>query len=145
MGKGQSDEEALYVSSILASFAQTSRCEKTSLPPFSDLSEVFDNFVVENVAPDSGLLEIAGSQSLLLSGFFRDQMRRRHSVRWYDHLGSDFFYQAGKYSLFVERKGFFQRFASNFGTWALVCSELSRELRYNRFLLRLPDTTEPPS
>ena len=32
---------------------------------------------------DGLMMETAGAQCLLLAGFFEDQMRRRHNIRWY--------------------------------------------------------------
>ena len=40
------------------------------------------------------MMETAGAQCLLLAGFFEDQMRRRHNIRWYAELGASFFRQA---------------------------------------------------
>ena len=43
---------------------------------------------------DSMMMETAGAQCLVLAGFFEDQMRRRHSIRWYAQLGATFFRRA---------------------------------------------------
>ena len=69
------DNEMVYVASVLAHYSQTSRCDNNFMPSLADLSEVFDNFFLINT-DDPYILEIGGSQIILLAGFFRDQMSR---------------------------------------------------------------------
>ena len=133
-----SQAETLYVASILASYAQTSRCDAVTLPPFSSLSEVFDMFVLLTESEnDPELLEIAGAQSLFLNGFFRDQMRARHNVEWYDQLGTAFYERARNYSEDGRRKDLFSRLAVSFPVWTAICNRMSRTLQERRYLLRL--------
>ena len=47
-------------------------------------------------AHDSLMMETAGAQCLVLAGFFEDQMRRRHNIRWYAELGAGFFSRAAQ-------------------------------------------------
>ena len=68
---GASQAETLYVASILAHYAQTSRSDTTCMPPAGNLYEVLDNFVLPGLSAEgfSGLqdpeiLEVAGSQTL---------------------------------------------------------------------------------
>lgn len=130
------NQEIAYVASVLAHYSQTSRYDKSSIPTPADLSDVFDNFVWrESVLQDSELLELAGSQSLLLAGFFRDQMQRRHNVKWYDHLGSSFYESASRYSRDSKRQKLFNRLSTDFPYWTSVCRDLSREMRDNRYLI----------
>lgn len=133
------DDETLYVASILASYAQTSVSDTSSLPPLTDLSEVFDHFVLNRaILTDPEILEIAGAQSMFLSGFFREQMRRRHTVNWFDSLGGSFYERASVFSRSEKRRKLFGRVSQNFGVWAETCADLHRSLRENRFLLN-PD------
>ena len=45
---------------------------------------VFDHFVSNTALLHDGLMmEVAGAQCLLMAGFFADQMRQRHNIRWY--------------------------------------------------------------
>ena len=130
--------ETIYVASILASYAQTSTADAVTLPPFSSLSEVFDMFVLRKEAmQDPELLEIAGAQSLFLAGFFRDQMRARHNVDWYDHLGTAFYERAGDLSDDRTRKDLFGRLSQTFPLWTAICHRVNRTLQERRFLLRL--------
>ena len=86
------DDEMFYVASVLAHYSQTPRFDATSMPCMANLSEVFDNFVLQTTRlTDSEILEFGGSQVLLFAGFFRDQMRRRHNVEWYDQVGQSLY------------------------------------------------------
>src|ERR1035441_7186166 len=54
-------DEMFYVASILAHYSQTSRFDTTSMPCMANLSEVFDNFVLQTTRlTDSELLEFGG-------------------------------------------------------------------------------------
>lgn len=131
-------DETLYVASVLASYAQTSRFGTDSLPVMANLSEVFDHFVAsKSFMADPGTLEIAGVQTLLLAGFFRKQMKRRHNIDWYDQLGTSFFEQVSERSKEDSRQEFFSRFALHFPFWSMTCSELENYMRERRLLLRL--------
>ena len=131
------DDEMLYVASILAHYSQTSRFDTTSMPCMADLSEVFDNFVVQTTRlTDSEILEFGGSQVLLFAGFFRDQMSRRHNVKWYDQVGQSLYEKAGQHSKNLKKRALFDRLSESFPAWTGVCRNLSRTLRENRLLLR---------
>ena len=87
--------ELLYNASVLAHYAQVSTQTTLEWPSPSNLSEVFDHFVANtDLQHDGEMMEIAGTQCLLLAGFFEDQMRRRHSIQWYATLGAGFFIHA---------------------------------------------------
>jgi hypothetical protein len=131
-------DEMLYVASILAHYAQTSRFDTTSLPCLSNLSEVFDNFVLQTSRlADSEILEFGGSQVLLFAGFFRDQMSHRHNVKWYDQVGQSLYERAGQYSQNVKKRELFDGLSESFPAWAVTCRDLSRTLRENRLLLKV--------
>ena len=87
------DEQAvLYNASVLAHFASTSTCATTGLPTPSSLIDVFDRFVVDTTwRDDPEMLEMAAGQCLLLTGFFGDQLRRRHNLLWYSEIGAGFY------------------------------------------------------
>jgi hypothetical protein len=136
--EGLRDEELLYVTSVLAHYAQTSRFDTSSKPCLAGLSEVFDNFLFETAARDDAeLLEFGGSQVLLFAGFFRDQMQRRHNVKWYDQIGRSLYERASQHSGDSKRREFFDHLSESFSVWTMVCRDLHRSLRENRFLLRL--------
>lgn len=136
-GEGLNEDELLYVTSILAHYSQTSRFDTSSTPCMAGLTEVFDNFLLETTAlRDPGILEFGGSQVLLFAGFFRDQMQRRHNVKWYDQIGQSLYERAGLLSNDTKRREFFDHLAESFPTWTIVCRDLHRTLRDNRFLLK---------
>src|SRR5438445_6364740 len=88
-------QELLYNASVLAHYAQISTQSDVDLPAPANLSVVFDNFVTNTtLLQDSQMMEAAGAQCLLLAGFFEDQMRGRHNLRWYSELGASFFCRA---------------------------------------------------
>src|SRR5688500_4861502 len=85
-------QELLYNASVLPHYAQVSTCAELEMPAPANLTAVFDHFVLNTSLPrDAQLMETAGAQCLLLSGFFEDQMRGRHDIRWYAELGAGFF------------------------------------------------------
>jgi hypothetical protein len=131
------DDETFYVASILAHYAQTSRSDTASIPSMANLSEVFDSFILPtSLLSDAEILEIGGSQILLFAGFFRDQMSRRHNVRWYDQVGQSMYEKASQYSRDVKKREFFDRMSGSFAAWTMICSNMSRACRENRLLLR---------
>jgi hypothetical protein len=138
--------ETAYVASILAHYAQTSRYDPESMPPALSLHEILDSFVLPAmtnegsiVLQDPEILEIAGSQTLLLVGFFRDQMnRRRHNLSWYDELGRSFYVRAASTFSGSEKKSeLLWRISEHFPDWARSCRNISRTIRDERYLLRL--------
>ena len=65
-------QELLYNASVLAHFAQVSTHAQSELPTPASLTEVFDHFVLATGLPQgSVMLETAGAQCLLLTGFLR--------------------------------------------------------------------------
>src|SRR5260370_272170 len=74
-------QELLYNASVLAHHAQVSTQSSWEMSTPGHLGSVFDQFVVDHTLKhDSLMMETAGSHCLLLSGFFEDQMRGRHSI-----------------------------------------------------------------
>src|SRR5215210_4642304 len=88
-------QELLYNASVLAHFAQVPTSAEDELATPADLSAVFDRFVADaTMLRDSAMMEAAGAQCLMMTGFFEDQMRMRHNIRWYADLGATFFRRA---------------------------------------------------
>jgi hypothetical protein len=138
-------EERLYVASILANFAQTSVKDTDSSSLFSNLSEVFNRFVLNDEEWRNPLrLENAGAQSLIFNGFFRDQMRYRHNVKWHDELGQAFYKRVSLYSKDRKRRDFFDRFSNNFPPWTRTCCLLHRFIREEKLLIPPPQADTRP-
>jgi len=80
-------------------------------------------------------MEVAGTQCLLLAGFFEDQMRGRHNIRWYAALGSGFFSQAAVHERSSRKARLLNAIATRFEPWRQRHALLSRALRDQPYLL----------
>jgi len=131
--------ELLYNASVLAHHARVSTHSAADLTTPATLAEVFDHFVLDtSLRYDSVMMEAAGAQCLLLAGFFEDQLRRRHNIRWYSRLGVGFFSQAAALERSPEKVRLLTGIAEGFEPWRQRHARLSRELRAQQFLLRRP-------
>jgi hypothetical protein len=134
--------ELLYNASVLAHFALTSTASTADFPAGpSGLTAFFDVFVLDRSRHhDSGILEAAGSQCLLLTGFFQDQLTRRHNVRWFATLGADFFDRAAQHAADRPRAQLLAAMAVHFEFWRRQQHRLARELRDTPRLIAMPPT-----
>ena len=129
-------QELLYNASVLAHYAQVSVCAELEMPAPENLSLIFDQFVVNTGLPDdSHLMETAGAQCLLLTGFFEDQMRARYNIRWYAEIGANFFTRAATYEESRSKARLLTMIARHFEAWRQRHARLSRELRDQPYLL----------
>jgi hypothetical protein len=139
-------EELLYHASVLAHYAQVSTRSDVELAAPASLSVVFDLFVADTTLRDDALLmETAGAQCLLLAGFFEDQMRARHNIRWYAQLGAGFFHRAAVHEASPHKARLLEALATRFEPWRQRYAELSRHLRDQPFLLVPPGPPTSPS
>jgi len=135
--------ELLYNASVLAHYAQISTQAVMNMPAPTNLSTVFDNFVADSsLLGDGQMMEMAGAQCLVLAGFFEDQMRRRHNIRWYAELGATFFSRAAVLEASPHKARLLDTIARRFEPWRQRYARLSRELRDQPYLMRLP---KPPT
>ena len=129
-------EELFYNASVLAHYAQVSTQAGVEWPAPTNLSEVFDHFVSDTtLLRDSLMMEVAGTQCLLLAGFFEDQMRQRHNIRWYAELGAGFFSQAAVHERSSRKARLLDAIARRFESWRRRHARLSRALRDQPYLL----------
>jgi hypothetical protein len=136
-------QELLYNASVLAHYAQVSTGSELDWPAPADLGAVFDHFVVNTALPiDGAMLETAGAQCLLLTGFFETQMRTRHNIRWCAELGAGFFTRAAAQEASAQKARLLTMLARHFEPWRLRHARLSRDLRDQAYLLARPT---PPS
>jgi hypothetical protein len=134
---GVDRQELLYNASVLAHYAQVSTHASADLPAPANLSAVFDQFVCDPaIQHDGAMMEIAGTHCLLLAGFFEDQMRRRHSIRWYSGLGAGFFSRAAVLEDSPKKAQLLHTISRHFEPWRRRHARLSRELREQQYLLR---------
>ena len=139
-------QELLYNASLLAHYAQVSTQHEADVPAPANLSAVFDQFVSDTtVLRDSLMMETAGAQCLLLAGFFEDQMRGRHNIRWYSSLGAGFFGRAALHEPSLPKARLLGAIARRFEPWRLRHAQLSRELRDQPYLLTPPVPPTPAS
>jgi hypothetical protein len=132
-------QELLYNASVLAHYAQVSTQRDIDWPAPANLSVVFDHFVAHAaLLHDPLLLETAGAQCLLLAGFFEDQMRWRHNIRWYADLGAGFFRRAAVHEPSPPKARLLDTLARRFEPWRQRHARLSRELRDRAYLLNPP-------
>ena len=138
-GPAVAPPELLYNASVLAHYAHVSTQAGLELATPATLSAVFDRFVVDPTPlRDRLLMETAGAQCLVLAGFFEDQMRRRHNIRWYTQLGAGFLRQAAALEPSPHRAQLLDKVASRFEAWRERHAQLGRELRDQPFLLTPP-------
>ena len=129
-------QELFYNASVLAHYAQVSTQTGGEWPVPANLGEIFDHFVLDtSMLRDSVMMEVAGTQCLLLAGFFEDQMRQRHNIRWYAELGTGFFSRAAVHERSPGKARLLDAIGRHFEPWRQRHAQLSRELRDRRLLL----------
>jgi hypothetical protein len=145
VGEHVPDEEILYNASVLAHFATTSTISTTDFPSSpTTLSSVFDVFVLDRSQhADPDVMEAAASQCLMLTGFFQDQLRRRHNVDWYAALGADYYDVAAHLSKDLKRVRLLSRMAAHFEFWRHQQRQLAADLRDEPRLIRVPVEENP--
>jgi hypothetical protein len=123
--------ELLYNASVLAHFASTSTASSDTFPPVpTSLTTFLDLFVLDRSGYlDAEIMEAAGSQCLLLTGFFGDQQRERHNLKWYAAIGADFYEQAATLGHDRDRSRMMETMAGRFGFWRQQQTRLARDLR----------------
>jgi hypothetical protein len=128
--------ELLYNASVLAHYAQVSTQADVEWPAPANLSVVFDHFVSDTtLLHDSLMMEVAGGQCLMMAGFFEDQMRQRHNIRWYAELGTGFFSRAALNEPSRDKARLLSAIGMHFEPWRQRHAQLSRELRDRQHLL----------
>ena len=132
------ERELLYNASVLAHFATTSSASPDFPGGATSLTQVFDIFVLDRSEhTDPEILEAAGSQCLLLTGFFGAQLRRRYNVEWFAVMGADFYGGAARRSADGARAHLMRTMARRFSFWRRQQARLARELRHAPMMLPL--------
>lgn len=129
-------QELLYNASLLAHYTQVSTTTSDGFPAPTSLSTVFDHFIADTTMHhDSAMMETAGAQCLLLTGFFEDQMRGRHNIHWYAKIGAGFFTRASLKESSVPKARLLEALAQHFEPWRQRHAQLSRDLRDQPYLM----------
>jgi hypothetical protein len=132
-------QELLYNASVLAHHARVSTHSTIDLTTPATLAQVFDHFVFDtSLREDGAMMEAAGAQCLLLAGFFEDQLRKRHNIRWYASLGVSFFSRAAALERSPQRVPLLEAIAEGFEPWRQRHARLGRELHDQQYLLIRP-------
>jgi hypothetical protein len=139
--------ELLYNASVLAHFATTSAASQDFFPASpTSLTNVFDVFVMDGSQhSDPDIMEAAASQCLLLTGFFWDQQKRRHSVDWYASIGRSFYERAAQTGRDRTRSRMMETMAARFEFWRHQQHRLARELRDLPSLIKVAPVLDPPT
>lgn len=125
-------DETVYVASILAHYAQTSRSDTGPMPSPATFVDIFDQFVLEDGAgADPELLETVGSWSLLLLGLSprHPRLSPRHNIQWYTQLGRSFYAKASRNCPDQQRRVLLKRISGNFTIWTFACQKFYKNLR----------------
>ncbi len=137
-------QELVYNASVLAHYAQVSTQSTVDFAAQAHLGAIFDYFVVDaTLWSDGPMMEIAGAQCLVLAGFFADQMRGRHNLRWYAQLGAGFFSRAAGQESSPPKARLLAAMAAHFEGWRQLHARLARHLRDQALLLTPPDRRPP--
>lgn len=138
-------QELLYNASVLAHYTQVSTHSDSDMPALADLGAVFDQFVLNTAVPhDSVSLEAGAAHCLLLTGFFEDQMRGRHNIRWFAEFGAGLFTRAATRQESRHKAQLLTMVARHFEPWRQRHARLSRELRDQAYLLASRKPPSPP-
>jgi hypothetical protein len=126
---GAPEREILYNASVLAHFATTSTASAEFPATPASLDTVFELFVLDRSEhADPEIAEAAGSQCLLLTGFFGAQLKRRHNLDWYASLGASFYDRASQTGSDRARAAMMHTMAARFPFWRRQQARLAREL-----------------
>jgi len=133
--------ELLYTASVLAHFATTSTASMQTFPASpKGLSQLFEIFVLDrSQQADPEVMEAAASQCLLLTGFFRDQLRDRHNVAWFAMLGAGFYDSASRLGGDRSWTQMMGQMAARFEFWRRQMHRLAQELRETPLLIVRPE------
>jgi len=130
------EQELLYNASVLAHYAQVSFDPDDELSTPADLITIYDRFINDPAILRNGtIMEAAGAQCLLLAGFFEEQMRHRHNIRWYAQMGAGFYKRAAAREGMAGKAQLLECIASRFELWRQRHARLNRELRELRYIL----------
>ncbi|MEO7191960.1 MAG: hypothetical protein ABI051_12970 [Vicinamibacterales bacterium] len=129
--------ELLYNASVLAHFATTSTASLQEFPATpNSLTKLFDVFVLDrSQQADPQLMEAAAAQCLLLTGFFRDQLKERHNVAWFAMLGAGFYDSAAHLGGDQSWTRMMGQMAVRFDFWRRQMHRLAHELRDTPLLI----------
>jgi hypothetical protein len=137
----ENPEELPYCASILAHFASTSTegGDESYEGPITPrtIVNVLDNYILKpELCADAEIMESAGAQSLLLTGFFYQQSRSdRGNLAIYVKQGVYFFARAASGIPHSPKKQLLETVSTRFGMWQRAFHEASQACRGRSYLL----------
>lgn len=131
------DSDLKHVASTLAYFALTSRHSTTGMPLPMNLSEVHNNFVLDQSwSHDLNAQVTAGASIFLYAGFLRGKKEGgRYNLTYFEKLGQGFYYRASVLSRTVECQKMYGRLAEDYSDWTDVLFNFHESLRLRRYLI----------
>ncbi len=129
-----------YGARFMTRFSLVSTASEVYFPTSTSLAQVYDNFLHDMVSTSTpSLMEIAGCQTLFLSGFYREYATRYYILEDLRRIGSDFFRKSAS----GEKAVVLKQMAVNFGSWQDRLHYLKWHLQQKRLLIESPKRPEP--
>src|SRR6266567_4563147 len=138
------DSTGVYLASVLGHFCLQSVDRMEILSPdynpsdeefrqFADLTQIAEMMLQQLTSAKNPLwMESAGAHILLYAGFFQSQNRHRHNIEYFATLGRECYLMAAV----GNRARMMKLMAAEFGQYLFHLSNLHRNLRENRYLIR---------
>ncbi|MEX1063973.1 MAG: hypothetical protein WD898_00420 [Candidatus Paceibacterota bacterium] len=129
-----------YGARFLTRFSLVSTGSDVYFPTFTSLVEIYDNFLHNTMSRGiPSLMELAGCQTLLLSGFYKEYAIKHYDLQDLCRIGRDFFNK----SAVGKRKKVIKKVSANFDIWQELLHNLRVYLQEKRLLLESPNRPEP--
>jgi hypothetical protein len=139
------DSTGVYLASVLGHFClqPVDRQEALSddyspgdgeFRQFADLTQIAELMMRQlTSAKNPAWMESAGAHILLYAGFFQSQNRHRHNIEFFSALGRECYLMAAV----GKREKMMKLMAAEFGQYLFHLANVNRQLRENRYLIRV--------
>ena len=138
------DSTGVYLASVLGHFSLQSMDRQELLSDdynpadgefrqFADLTQIAELMMRQLTSEKNTLrMESAGAHILVYAGFFQSQNRHRHNIEFYSTMGRECYLMAAV----GKRAKMMKRMAAEFAEYLYHLSEMHRNLRESRYLIR---------
>jgi len=139
-----SDSTGVYLASVLGHFClqPTDRLEAlspdyspadTEFRQFADLTQIAELMMRQlTSARNPAWMESAGAHILLYAGFFQEQHKVRHNIRFFASMGRECYLMAAV----GKRTKMMKQMAAGFDQYLFHLADMHRNLRESRYLIR---------
>jgi hypothetical protein len=139
------DSTGVYLASVLGHFCLQPVDRMEVLSPdyspgdqefrqFADLTQIAELMMQQLTTARNPLwMESAGAHILLYAGFFQNQNKNRHNIEFYSHMGRECYLMAAV----GKREKIMKLTAAGFSQYLFHLANLHRNLRENRYLIRM--------